>query len=202
MQWHCCGRRTLSAVPVIVLGVTDAVVRVPADVFSGAVSRQNVARKPSISTLKAQASQRQAGDAAAIDREISTRANKRTGTMAESARAHLLRRQNRVLTFILCLLVSLMPCRMHVAHNTCIALHQPTIWRQWLTVPLYPQLTIHRVHAARGLPFVHSSLDQALQQHQEQLLQQQAPPPSCTPAQGASHNGVALPNLHVEAEFR
>ena len=61
------------------------------------------------------------------------------------------------------------------------------------------QLLITRVEAARSLPVVQSSLDDALRQHQDR---QQLPPPSCTPAQGASHNGVALPNLHVEAEFR
>ncbi len=53
------------------------------------------------------------------------------------------------------------------------------------------------VHAARGLPFVQLSLQQALHL-------QQPPAPSCinAPVQGASHNGVALPNLHVEAEYR
>lgn len=59
-------------------------------------------------------------------------------------------------------------------------------------------------HAARGLPVVELSLDQALQQEQQLPQQQEAPLPSCisAPAQGASHNGVALPNLHVEAELR
>lgn len=43
------------------------------------------------------------------------------------------------------------------------------------------------------------------QQEQQHLPQrQEAPLPSCisAPAQGASHNGVALPNLHVEVELR
>lgn len=73
-----------------------------------------------------------------------------------------------------------------------------------LTVAAPLQLLVMRVEATRSLPVVQTSLDDALRQHQEQQpLQQQVPlPPPCTPAQGASHNGVALPNLHVEAEFR
>jgi hypothetical protein len=72
-----------------------------------------------------------------------------------------------------------------------------------LTMAAPLQLLVMHVEAARSLPVVQSSLDDALRQHQDQqLLQQEMPLPSCTPAQGASHNGVALPNLHVEAEFR
>lgn len=59
------------------------------------------------------------------------------------------------------------------------------------------QATVTPTHAARGLPAVQLSMQPALQQ-------QQAPIPSCinVPAQGASHNGVALPNLHIEAELK
>ena len=65
------------------------------------------------------------------------------------------------------------------------------------------QVAVTPASASRGLPVVQLSLDQALHQHQ-QLQHASAPLPACTnaPLQGAYHNGVALPNLHVEAEFR
>jgi hypothetical protein len=119
-------------------------------------------------------------------------------------RAHTygIRRSIRSCIWVLCFQVSLPTLAKFSSHASSAPTLQSALSKVWLTVLSCPQLFSRRSEAARGLPVVQSSLDQALQQHQDHLLQQQAPAPSCTPAQGASHNGVALPNLHIEAEFR